>query len=214
MDLFSQIFAYDETDLATEFWKAHSPFIMSRTRGYGYWLWKPQVVLQALQAMPEGEALVYMDAGCCLNLEGRDRLVELVAMATLHPSQNVGFDLGLVEGDWTKGDLFKHLDYHDYNSGQIMATAFILVNTPDIRALVKQWLSVGCSHSYHFIDDSPSRDMPNRPGFREHRHDQSIWSILRKQHGLLSLPNETWWEPNWVCHKDKPIHARHQLTEK
>ena len=39
------------------------------------------------------------------------------------------------------------------------------------------WYSIACN--YHFVDDSPSIH-PNDPSFREHRHDQSIFSLLIK----------------------------------
>ena len=38
---------------------------------------------------------------------------------------------------------------------------------------------------YHLLDDSKSVN-PNYPGFNEHRHDQSIFSLLTKKHGLFS----------------------------
>lgn len=37
--------------------------ILSEPRGAGYWLWKPQIILQELNRLAPGEVLVYSDAG-------------------------------------------------------------------------------------------------------------------------------------------------------
>ena len=39
--------------------------------------------------------------------------------------------------------------------------------------------------TYHNIDDTPSI-IPNYPNFKEHRHDQSIFSLLTKKYNLFS----------------------------
>jgi len=51
------------------------------------------------------------------------------------------------------------------------------------RDLVNEWYSVACK--YNLIDDSPSIK-PNAEGFKEHRHDQSIFSLLTKKYGIFS----------------------------
>ena len=49
--------------------------------------------------------------------------------------------------------------------------------------IVDLWYNTGCN--YHMIDDSPSKK-PNLSCFREHRHDQSIFSLLTKKHKIFS----------------------------
>jgi hypothetical protein len=47
------------------------------------------------------------------------------------------------------------------------------------------------------LDDSVSAN-PNNETFRENRHDQSIFSVLRKKHGTeISEFDETWFDPDW-----------------
>ena len=46
---------------------------------------------------------------------------------------------------------------------------------------VDEWLRFAAQSS--LIDDSPSK-APNYPGFREHRHDQSIFSLLSKKYDI------------------------------
>ncbi len=56
--------------------------------------------------------------------------------------------------------------------------------------VTREWLNLA-TENYHWIDDSPSH-LPNHPDFREHRHDQSIISLLVKNRGALIIPDETY----------------------
>ena len=211
---FDKLYAFCETDLDNDFWKKHKIFICTHSRGFGYWIWKAQVVLQVLKKMKDGDFLVYADAGCSLNVEGIVRMNEYYALIQEKKMDGLAFSLGLQESTWCKRDLLEYLNYTqpvEMESGQLIATTFILRNSESVRELVKKWGYI-CSH-YHYITDAPSVT-PNRSNFDEHRHDQSIWSILRKQNGRhIILDNETWFHPDWHQHLDKPIHARHWLQK-
>ena len=47
-------------------------------------------------------------------------------------------------------------------------------------------VNIGCN--YHLIDDTPSL-LENTVDFREHRHDQSIYSLLLKKYNIHSDKN-------------------------
>ena len=47
-----------------EFWNNHSEFILANKRGYGYWLWKPYLIMKTLEQMNDNDILVYADCGC------------------------------------------------------------------------------------------------------------------------------------------------------
>jgi len=51
------------------------------------------------------------------------------------------------------------------------------------RSFINEWYELGCD--YHNIDDSPSI-AKNSNVFREHRHDQSIYSLLFKKYNYSS----------------------------
>lgn len=36
---------------------------LSYSRGFGYWCWKPRVILMALEQIKEGDLLVFLDIG-------------------------------------------------------------------------------------------------------------------------------------------------------
>jgi hypothetical protein len=53
----------------------------------------------------------------------------------------------------------------------------------EVKQLVNEWYTL--SSDYHNLDNSPSI-LENSAGFREHRHDQSIFSLLTKKYNLFS----------------------------
>ena len=66
------------------------------------------------------------------------------------------------------------------DENQFHSTFFMIRCTPRTISIVKRWYEIGCN--YHMIDDSESY-MKNDSTFTEHRHDQSIFSILRHIYG-------------------------------
>jgi len=92
MNVFKEIFVWNENDLDTEWLQKHARFIHSHKRGYGYWIWKPQVIQQALLKIPKGSALVYADAGCTLNVKGRSMLVDLCQIAKDQSTAGIALD--------------------------------------------------------------------------------------------------------------------------
>jgi hypothetical protein len=69
---------------------------------------------------------------------------------------------------------------------QIMATAFIFKKTPNNIDFFNKWFETSIVDNYHLIDDSPSI-IKNDKSFKEHRHDQSIFSILINQNQMKKI---------------------------
>jgi hypothetical protein len=91
-------------------------------------------------------------------------------------------------------DLFEYLELNNnniLNSNQLMATSFILRKCNNTINLVNEWYKVMTSN-YNLIDDSPSL-LNNDISFIEHRHDQSVFSLLRKKYGTEIISDETWY---------------------
>lgn len=185
---------WTEHDLDPDFREKMKDHLIPGSRGYGYWCWKPQIVLQALDRMSDGDILLYADAGCHLNPKGQKRFEEYVRMANEHgllafqsrspkgtaePDPRYHF---LPEGQWTKGDLLDHFGVRNntpiLTTGQIGATVIVMAKQPRIVDLFRRFRSVFLDH-FELCDDSPSRS-PNLLGFQENRHDQSVFSILLK----------------------------------
>ena len=189
---FNKIYALNDSDLPkfTEFWERHRDFILGNPRGGGYWLWKPFLVKMVLESMSENDVLVWADAGCTLVPEKAPRLLEYFEMARSHGI--VTFELtAFPHKSWSKMDTVIAMNTQDkLDIPQIIATSFIICKRPDTVELVNKWYEL-CSN-YHLLDDSPSTN-PNDPTFQDHRHDQSILSMLvRNQFEKGVLTDETW----------------------
>jgi hypothetical protein len=74
--------------------------------------------------------------------------------------------------------------------------------------LVNRWIELNDLNK-ELITDKRST-IPNKEGFKEHRHDQSIFSVLVKTCPHIEIPwQETQVEDgNWEKLKDHPIQAR------
>lgn len=165
-------------------------------RGYGYWIWKPLVVLQTLSAIPVNHYLLYADGGCMLNLSpmGKARLQHYLDLIQKEKKAGLAFAISHPEVAWTKEDtihaIFPELDRR---STQICSGIFIVRHIPEMISFLKIWASWVDPEHTHLLDDSPSI-LSNSTEFQEHRHDQSIWSLLVKKHENLFvvLPDETY----------------------
>ena len=205
--LFNHRICLTDHDLKNDpiFWETHGKFIEQHGRGYGYWIWKSYLIKKVLETMNENDVLVYADAGCHLNIHGKQRLLEYINMTEQSPTGIVGFQLTHLEQRWTKMDLIDHLDAYDQlGTYQVLATASIIRKCPTSVAMVDKWYSV--YSNYHLVDDSPSI-LPNHESFQEHRHDQSIFSILQKQGNGILLKDETESDPE----NKYPITARRDI---
>jgi hypothetical protein len=88
--------------------------------------------------------------------------------------------------DWNKMDLILNLDMNDIDvlkTRQHQAGALMFLVCDITLNIVNEWYKLGCE--YHNIDDSPSISK-NLDCFREHRHDQSIFSLLTKKYNVYS----------------------------
>ena len=203
--------AYTDKDLKDDpqFWSAHQTFMETHPRGYGHWLWKPWLIYKTLQDLADGDILIYADSGCTINPYAVKKLNEYIQMVSDNPFGLFAFTL---TGDelhkeykWTKKALIKALEAttSDTDSKQLMATTMMIKKTEHSMAFVKQWYDTCSIHN--LIDDTLTDD--EHPEFQDHRHDQSVFSLLLKKHLTPSsnikpviIPDETYYWPDW--HKD------------
>ena len=208
-NLFNGIFCFDENHLDKTF-KTKHPEVCPDVRGFGYWVWKPQIILQTLTKMDDGDVLLYADAGCHLNSKAIKRFIDYTNQVRINQSGFLVFcSPAMPERYYTKGDLLDYFsirsDSKMTESGQIQATAFLMRKDKQTVEVINRWLQVMTEYP-NLIDDSPSRS-PNLSGFREHRHDQSVFSILMKSVHAQILPLNHIWSYTWLFMHNYPIWA-------
>ena len=189
IDMFDDVRGYTENDLKKDnaFWNKHSEFIEKNPRGFGYWIWKPYLIQKTLNKMNEDDILLYLDSGCEIKASEKERLNLYFDLIKTDPIIASLADPGFDDGAMTKADLLDKLGMNDpkYFTAQRQATAIMIRKTKETVKLVNEWYELAGSDNYHYLDDSPS-NLPNNPRFKEHRHDQSIFSLLTKKYNLFS----------------------------
>jgi hypothetical protein len=192
---FSKVVAHSPQttqDLRTRY----ATFFAENKRGGGYWLWKSHIILKELNDTNYGDYLVYCDAGCSLNPTGKKRFLEYLNLINENSGNSIlTFHMEHQEKTWTKADLGVKLNVTNnpeiWETGQCLGGIMVIRKTPESVKLVLKWIEVATTNNFHYLTDSPSKT-PNDPSFKEHRHDQSIFSILTKIHGAKSLKDETY----------------------
>lgn len=165
---------------------------LSQKRGAGYWLWKAYFINQILPRMTELDVLFYSDSGSIFA-----RRVDPLFEAALNDPQGVlCFELAgrHLERLWTKRDVFLHmgLDATEYkDTPQRMASFMVFRGTSFAKDLAREFLDL--AQIPHLLTDTPNSDQWEEPGFKEHRHDQSLWSLLTKLKKVTTLPDPTQW---------------------
>jgi len=186
-NFFNEIIGFTDEDLKkdTEFWEKHGNFIENNKRGYGYWLWKSYLILKTLEKMNENDILFYIDAGCEITTYGEREMDLLKQMTDNCNKLNLLYtSTQRDEKSYTKMDVFEFMGMNNEdvkNSTQNAATVLIIKKNDIMVDFVKEWYTISCN--YHLIDDSPSI-LQNDSMFNEHRHDQSIFSLLTKKHKI------------------------------
>ena len=204
-------FLTQENCLSKEYWHSLKPWLYRR--GYGFWAWKASIVKDYLMRLDEGDLLFWSDAGIYWNYteKSRSKFDEYIQMLA-GENDILTFSQPTIEKEWTKGDVLKALGTYDddkiCNSNQLWAGLFLIKKTARTMGLIDHWIELN-DLKRELITDKRST-IPSKEGFKEHRHDQSIFSVLVKTYPHIEIPwQETQVEDgDWDKLKDYPIQAR------
>jgi hypothetical protein len=187
----------------------HGDFIRANHNIFGYWIWKPYLVDNLLNKIPDQEIVFYMDPGCEISPLGSDRFHEFLELVNHHGT--LFFSVPKDEISHTKRLVYDYLEGSRCNNfKQIQASWFALKNSLQVRNMVKEWLRLSCYQNYRFLDNN-SYGVEEYPGFAGHRSDQSILSILVKSGGYMTKSHEDlfrrylYYPNSWVLLE--PIHV-------
>ena len=212
-NIFDEISIYNEYNLPyDEKFKTSFQHKLVPSRGFGYWCWKPFIILKTLESMNDDDILFYTDVGCHLNKEAINRFYEYLDIVIEKGA--FCFELTFPEKMWTKSDLFNYFNVLNNktitDSGQRPSGAFLFVKNELNIEIVNRWLQVYYD-DFSLADDTPSK-INNDATFIEHRHDQSIFSILSKIHNLYTIKSEidfygNQYYPIWALRDKKDIYS-------
>ncbi len=172
-----KVIEYSPRDIDPVFYSANQS-ILSQKRGGGYWLWKPYFILKTLESLNEGDYLFYCDSGA-FYIGSIDHIIKVME---LNGDDIAIFETPLIEREWTNKYLLNELqcDEDKYlNSNQIAGGYILLKKSSKSIEFISEYLRLCCNGAY-------ITDMHTDKGGEvfDHRHDQSILSLLAKNNNL------------------------------
>jgi hypothetical protein len=188
--LFDEVISYSPDDIEPDFYKRNRK-ILSSGKGNGYWLWKPYFIKKTLEMLNWDDFLFYCDSGSYFI----SPITPLIEISLLNRQDIIVFELPCPEKIWTKRDVFILMDcdspkYSDSNqrlsSFSLWKKSIFTIN------FINEFLHY--AQDERLITDLKNQcGYPNYPEFKEHRHDQSIFSLLSKKHNLDAYRDPSQW---------------------
>ena len=183
--------SYGPSDPAVTALVHRFPQIMAAARGGGYWLWKPFIIRDAMRNSADGDAILYSDCAMVFVADP----APLLALSRNYPIVLFEMSSGQLEKDWTKRDCFLILNADEpifWNVPQLWGGVQLYRVGPEARAFI----DVLCEamSDAHVLTDLPNiHGLPDLPGFRAHRHDQSVLTILARKFAVPFFPDPSQW---------------------
>lgn len=202
-------------------------FILWRKKGFGFWLWKPRIILDRLAKIPEGDFLVYLDQGFHIQKSGAKTLSRY-----LNEIEGSGSWVGVFStGGAYRPELFvrqqavvkRHPEFYKGEFGEYVYAGILLIkNTPDARKCLREWQEM--------CEETPllaplNMGLTKAPGFIGQDGDNGYLPVVLDKHGGYLkfsegevnlnnheglqmhhvLPKLDWPSLDWSSMRDKPF---------
>lgn len=158
--------------------------ILDTPRGGGYYLWKPYFYRKAYDELGEGDYLVYIDSGA-VYINRIQYLIDCMERENV-PLMVFSLERERIEKGNTKRDAFvlTGCDEARYtDTPQSIGGYFVCKKAPEVVEYLDEVLRY--AQDIRIISDKPNvMGLPNYKEFVDHRHDQSVISLMSKKHGL------------------------------
>jgi hypothetical protein len=174
-----EIILFKKSDIDSDFSEKNKKILNSK-RGGGYWLWKPYIINNVLNKIKHGDSLFYLDSSYYF-IEEFSNLYkdEEILIFSNKPNETTNHFKLLCKMDVI-------LKYNMENDAFIKCInecwggAIYLKKTDFTINFIQKWLDMCCV--YEDITDTPS--IGYNPFFIDHRHDQSLLTILVTKHNI------------------------------
>jgi hypothetical protein len=194
---FDTITPYGPDDLEDDF-KEEFKDVLSKPCGGGYWIWKNNIIQQSLNKINYGDILVYLDSGCTINKKANERFYEYIELLKNSNFGIISMQMKHREKIWTTKEIFNYFNIDPNsdigNSGQFLGGIRIMKKNEHLINLIKLEKKV-YSDNYLLVTDHYNKNQSKY--FKDNRHEQSVFSVLRKIHGSIAIPDETYFKPNY-----------------
>ena len=170
---------YSPFNIDKDFKSIHSN-CLSIKKGGGLWLWKPYIILKELKELDDNDILMYIDSGAKVT---KDIQPLIKYMNTNNLNMYSGEMINQVEIKWSKKELLHELDM-DKNIHLLTPQrigGFHIIRKNEFTLKFYQDYLDTCKQ-FNLINDTISNE--EHIDFIEHRHDQSIFSLLCKKYDV------------------------------
>jgi hypothetical protein len=161
--------------------------------GYG----NPYIIKKHFNEINENDILIYLDAGCSINSKGITRLNEYIEMLNQNnESSCISFQMSYPEKNYTIKEIFQYFNVEQnceiVDSGQLIGGIQIIRKNSNSIKLVNLWNQTLYDNPLLFTDYYNK----NQNGyFIDNRHDQSIFSVIKKMYNPIILDDESIYNP-------------------
>jgi hypothetical protein len=197
--------SYTDTNRNWEFVNKYKD-IKKDTRGFGFWQWKTLIILDAMSQVKEGDFILYSDSGSSI-VSSLDYIFKDCEQndITLFDNRDGNYERTTHKNiNWTKRDCFvlMNCDSKEYYNAPQVDAAYQLYKKSDKSLSFLNEYNEYCNNE-NIISDLPNITKENLPEFIDHRHDQSILSLMAVKYGIKLLPEPSEWG-NYLTNRPYP----------
>lgn len=193
-----EIIIYNNKDINSYFKKSYNS-ILNQKRGGGYWLWKPYIINETMDNMEDGDLLFYLDNKYFFTDKIKyllsNKLEQDICIWKNKPNEQ-----SYCFKEWCKMDVIQKYNLNHVafveNYEICWAGAIVFRKNKKNINIMRRWLELCCNENN--ITDSPSI-IPNNKFFKEHRHDQSLLSIVLNENNIKTFHFERKYLQNSRC---------------
>lgn len=196
---------YGPEDIDEAFRKRNKK-ILDTPRGGGYYLWKPYIYRKAYNQLGDNDYLVYTDSGA-IYVNSIQYLIDCMEHESV-PMMIFSLEQERLEKCNTKRDAFvlTGCDEPKYaNTPQSIGGYFVCRKNPSVEAYLDEVLYY--AQDMRIISDQPNvMGLPNYAEFTDHRHDQSVISLISKKCGIKRFRDPS--QYGLLNHYEQEVEAR------
>ena len=179
-----KIIVYNRCEIDNDFYQRNM-YVLNYGRGGGYWLWKPYIINKTLEKINDDDIIFYLDSKYYFIEDFTNLYLDYMKTNDILVWKNRPNESVYHMKKWCKMDVIHKYNMFDKvfneNVEDCWAGALIIKKTEKTIMYMKEWLDMCCDHDD--LTDVAST-IENSSFFIEHRHDQSMLSIILHKHNI------------------------------
>lgn len=182
------VHSYSPNVIDSNFVEEHNDIINNfKNRGAGYWLFKPYIILDVMEKCDYGDYVIYVDSGI--------NFINNINKILNHTNEDIILFSchGHLNKTYTKRDCFYYMecDENEYiNGNHTNAAIQIYKKTERSIKFVREYMHFCCDKRV-ITDVENVCGLSNYKEFVDHRHDQSVLSLLTIKNNIKTFRDPT-----------------------